>query len=365
MGALLSLELDGPLDAPLLVVGRDPGAREVYEGRPFVGDSGQLLDRALAQSAYPRPAVAVTNVVAKRPLGNDWKAHLPGDVEAGVAALRKVLEFRATRGLKVVLACGEQATLACLGADPTGSLSAHLGEALTVLRGYPFVGHAGCVVIPTVHPAFMLHGLGPERKGNWLPWWPLFCWDAQKAARLAKAGGWSPPEHRERVGATAPEVGGEGLLAVDIETTKAVEPECIGFAWSAEDACAFPFQGNEDTIRKVLGSPRPKVFHNGQFDVTVLERHGFAVEAWEHDTSLLWHAVEPTIAGQSGATRSKRTEKSLRFLGSVLTDEPFWKDYAFQTEEEQWRLCARDARVTWVSAARLLERLTGMSPSSS
>ena len=366
----MTLTLDGPLDAPLLVCGRDPGAQEVFQGRPFVGDSGHLLDRALARTPLPRARVAVTNVVGQRPAGNLWTAHTPGNVEQGVAALRARLESRVFQGRPVVLACGEQATLACLGYDPRESLADALGEPITVLRGYPFYGHAGCVVVPTVHPAFMLHGQGGgQGKGNWLPWWPLFCWDAAKAVRLALAGGWAPPQAEDEGVARVERpwrealAGGEGLLAVDIETSRAVGPECIGFAGSALRGCAFPFAGNEEVARAILASPRPKVFHNGQFDVTVLERFGYEVRGWAHDTQLLWHAAEPVIAGQGdgSSVKNKRTEKSLRLLASVLTDTPFWKNYNFSSKEEQWKLCATDARVTWACAQVLLGRLTGVS----
>ena len=38
---------DGPLHAPLMVIGEAPGGSEDREGRPFVGPAGQLLDRIL------------------------------------------------------------------------------------------------------------------------------------------------------------------------------------------------------------------------------------------------------------------------------------------------------------------------------
>ena len=38
---------EGPIDAPLMFVGEQPGDQEDVAGRPFVGPAGQMFDRAL------------------------------------------------------------------------------------------------------------------------------------------------------------------------------------------------------------------------------------------------------------------------------------------------------------------------------
>lgn len=59
---------DGPHDAPVMVIGEAPGADEDRVGRPFVGASGQLLDRMLAAIGLDRARnVYITNVVFWRP----------------------------------------------------------------------------------------------------------------------------------------------------------------------------------------------------------------------------------------------------------------------------------------------------------
>jgi DNA polymerase len=59
-----------PPQARLLVVGEAPGALEDETGLPFVGRSGQLLNRLLAEAGLPRERVAVLNTVKCRPPGN-------------------------------------------------------------------------------------------------------------------------------------------------------------------------------------------------------------------------------------------------------------------------------------------------------
>jgi hypothetical protein len=64
----------------------------------------------------------------------------------------------------------------------------------------------------------------------------------------------------------------------------------------------------------VLGSDQPKVAQNGLYDLSFLWRsYGITVRAFQHDTMLLHHALQP------------ESEKSLGFLGSIYTGEASWK----------------------------------------
>jgi len=54
---------EGPDDAPLMLVGEQPGDKEDIAGKPFVGPAGQLLDRALAEAGIDRKKTYVTNAV--------------------------------------------------------------------------------------------------------------------------------------------------------------------------------------------------------------------------------------------------------------------------------------------------------------
>ena len=54
---------EGPPDAPVIMVGEQPGDQEDRQGRPFVGPAGQLLDRAMVEAGLDRKLVYVTNAV--------------------------------------------------------------------------------------------------------------------------------------------------------------------------------------------------------------------------------------------------------------------------------------------------------------
>ena len=60
----------GDRQADLLIVGEGPGHDEDIRGEPFVGRSGQLLDRMLAAIGIEREQVYITNIVKCRPPNN-------------------------------------------------------------------------------------------------------------------------------------------------------------------------------------------------------------------------------------------------------------------------------------------------------
>jgi DNA polymerase len=130
-----------------MVVGEGPGREEDLQGRPFVGRSGQLLDRLLLEEAgLRREEVYIANVVKCRPPGN--RDPLPEEI----AACRPYLDQQVTLiGPRVILTLGNFATRTLLATS----------EGITKLRGrtWPF-GPVGTVVVPTFHPAAALRGGG-------------------------------------------------------------------------------------------------------------------------------------------------------------------------------------------------------------
>jgi len=62
---------EGNIQAPVFIIGEAPGADEDRIGRPFVGRSGQLLDKILAACGFTRrDHVFISNIVKCRPPGN-------------------------------------------------------------------------------------------------------------------------------------------------------------------------------------------------------------------------------------------------------------------------------------------------------
>ncbi|MBN1926611.1 MAG: uracil-DNA glycosylase [Prolixibacteraceae bacterium] len=72
---------EGNLKAPIMVIGEAPGHDEDMIGRPFVGKSGQLLDKIFAACGFTREEhIFISNIVRCRPPGN----RVPTKEEAAV-----------------------------------------------------------------------------------------------------------------------------------------------------------------------------------------------------------------------------------------------------------------------------------------
>jgi DNA polymerase len=83
---------DGADDAPVLVLGEAPGKDEDEQGKPFVGRSGQLLDRMLALVGLERQSnVLISNTIYWRPPGN--RDPTPGETLACLPFVERLIEL--------------------------------------------------------------------------------------------------------------------------------------------------------------------------------------------------------------------------------------------------------------------------------
>jgi DNA polymerase len=61
---------DGNPEAEIMFIGEAPGFHESQQRRPFVGRSGQLFIKVLAEVGFPRETVYISNIVKVRPPEN-------------------------------------------------------------------------------------------------------------------------------------------------------------------------------------------------------------------------------------------------------------------------------------------------------
>ena len=131
----------GDPGADLMFVGEGPGRDEDLKGEPFVGRSGQLLDRVLREElGIGRDQVYIANVVMCRPPGN--RDPHPAEVGSCRPYLEQKIEIIEP---KVIVTLGNFATRLLLGT----------GQGIRQLWGasYPYRQSA---VVPTYHPSFVL-----------------------------------------------------------------------------------------------------------------------------------------------------------------------------------------------------------------
>ncbi len=135
----------GNPDAGLMFIGEGPGAEEDRQGLPFVGRSGRLLDRLMAEEiGIDRTGCFVANVVRCRPPGN--RDPLPDEIDACSPFLEATLDIVDPA---VVITLGNFATRRLLGTT----------EGITRLRGRSYSFRGGHLV-PTFHPSAALRSGG-------------------------------------------------------------------------------------------------------------------------------------------------------------------------------------------------------------
>jgi uracil-DNA glycosylase family 4 len=146
---------EGDPNARLIFIGEAPGEEEDREGRPFVGRSGQLLNKMIEAMGLTRESVYICNVLKTRPLNNATPT--PNEIEACAPYLYEQVaiidpECIVTLGLpaaKAVLRCPPTATM--------GSLRSRWAQ-MTLPNGKKIP------VMPTYHPAFLLRSYTPENR---------------------------------------------------------------------------------------------------------------------------------------------------------------------------------------------------------
>ncbi len=373
----------GPHNARIAVVGESYGREEAGKQKPFIGQSGGLLDQLLASAGIPRDTVFCTNVISEQPPGNDmWQFFYPtvvakkegkeevrrlfprDNVKAGVERLRQqLLEVKP----KVVIGLGNYTLWALtddffgVGSDnyrrvPTGII-ARRGSQL-----YCRYDMGGFPLMPTIHPAAAMR-----------QWHYSYDIRHDLEQRLPKAlnDDWDEPDYDFLIRPEYDKVSSwlnwllhrarndilPLHLAVDLETFQG-HIDCIGIAHSERSAICIPIMGAEDPrihywkleeeieiirlIRKLLTHPNvQQIGQNYLYDAQYFARFwGFIPKCWM-DTMLAYHACWPGVA------------KDLGRLSSVCCEyHKYWKDEGKGIRElkvdaeQRWRYNCKDAVAT-------------------
>lgn len=135
---------DGNPEAKIMLIGEAPGAEEDRQGKPFVGRSGQLLDRMLAAIGLDRTKVYIANTVPWRPPGN--RTPTPEEMELCLPFLNRQVELVAPR---LVMTLGGPAMQTIF--KSTAGIIKMRGRWQELTIGAHKVD-----ALPTLHPAYLL-----------------------------------------------------------------------------------------------------------------------------------------------------------------------------------------------------------------
>lgn len=156
---------DGNPHARLMFVGEAPGRDEDIAGVPFVGRSGQLLDRMIGAIGLERADVYIANIIPWRPPGN--RTPTPQETQICLPFVRRQIQLV------------NPDVLVCLG-NPSSQGILDTKEGIMRIRGrwrdYD-TGTRSIQAMPTFHPAYLLRS----------PIYKKHAWQDFRAIRTALA----------------------------------------------------------------------------------------------------------------------------------------------------------------------------------
>jgi DNA polymerase len=145
---------DGNPEGRVMLVGEAPGADEDRIGKPFMGRSGQLLDRMLATIGLDRSQIYVANIVPWRPPGN--RTPTPQEIAICKPFIARQIELASPE------------FLLCLGGPAAQNLLG-LKDGILRTRGrwFSYKTEDGREIraLPTLHPAYLLRQPLQKRLG--------------------------------------------------------------------------------------------------------------------------------------------------------------------------------------------------------
>jgi uracil-DNA glycosylase family 4 len=141
---------EGDADAKLMFIGEGPGRDEDIQGRPFVGEAGQILNSLINKRGWKREEAYIANIVKCRPPAN----REPEEDE--IAACRPFVE----RQIEII----KPKVIMSLGRVATQSLL-RIKVAISKARGN-FFSYNDIPVMPSFHPAYFLRN-PKDKKLTW------------------------------------------------------------------------------------------------------------------------------------------------------------------------------------------------------
>lgn len=337
---------EGPIPAKIFICGEAPGADEERLGTPFVGASGQELNRMLQEAGIMRSECFISNVCRVRPPGNDISAFVAAkkkDITPKHVLLRdkyvlpvvvegynQLLSEIALVKPNVIVAVGNIAMWALTGKwgimKQRGSLLRH--------------EESGAKCIPTLHPAYILRSWSDR---------VLVVNDLKRVkdhylSREYDAPKWNfiiRPSFETVVDKlnwliAAIESGSLEWIDFDFET-KHGHIDCAGISWSRLDALCIPFMSAKDKdgywlideeaaivhlLYRLLTHPKVKVRgQNMLYDAQYSFRWWHFIPRVVQDTMIAHHVC---FAG---------LKKSLDFQASMYTE--FYQQW--KPEKSAWK----------------------------
>lgn len=311
----------GPKNARIAFIGEAPGRTEVKYGKPFVGDAGRVFDHCLHEAGIIRAQCYVTNFI-KTPIGKGIETYVGrnGLTQRGIYWRERLADELRTVEADLLVPLGGPAAMAVAGVRSISSSRGYLTYALD--------DFGGKATLPVLHPASCLYG------GSYINKYYI-AHDFRKALSILgdDSGVKEPHIPAVRFPTTVGEVErmvqemrDAGIFAFDIEVAN-FEVSCISFASTSSLAYSVLLCDKElwtdreelqiwTLLASILeDSSLAKVGQNLIFDIHFLLTHQHIYVRGPIVDTMIGHSlVYPDFL------------KGLRFLASIHTNVPDWKD---------------------------------------
>lgn len=324
----------GPMDAEIVVIGEAPGYRELLQGRPFVGPSGQLQETWMTSVGIDPRAVRYENVYPFYP--PDGKIENIDYLELLRWQEDCLVRIDALKDAVILVPVGNVALSTLTGKD---RITHWRGSILSYFQQST---RRQVKVIPTIHPAAILYQrrkvaqkyAGAQQGAN--PLWEKRCrLDWQRIASDSTFSELHIPERKLIITDQDPWINdiwqeiheSSSPLAIDIETIPNEQKiTCISFSCNNTVAVSLPFNNKwRAWIQRLCECGVPKILQNGFYDYYWLaKRAGIYINNYVYDTRWMMHLYDPLEPG------------SLAYMTSIFTREPFYKPTDDEIEEKYW-----------------------------
>lgn len=342
----------GPQPAEVMVIAEAPGYNEVQKGRPLIGRSGQLLDRALAEIGVTRDGIRIENVVTCRPPDN----RDPTKEEVAACSGRLKLAIAETQP-KFIIPLGAFAYKAIMPGKR--SIKADNGKLFTL--------EDGTKVVPVLHPAAVLRS--PRLYGDFVGAL-RFAFEvlAGKVEQTPSTGlDYRVITEPSQVASIYRDKAMENarFVSVDVETASDGRMLCVGISFdpfktvhvvtaSAIDALS------RHTLSQIFTHKRIQtVGHNLKYDVRVLWNNGIDCR-FDHDTMLMHYSMDER-KGTHGL--DELAKNFLRVEPWYDKIAPYYKRMEDADSDEMYRYNAYDVLYTGQLFLRFMEDMSATNKS--
>lgn len=344
---------EGNKDAAIFLVGEAPGLDEEEARRPFVGASGQFLERYLGRCGLNRSELYFSNLSKYRPKGNRFEYLLDTtELQESIEELRAEIEEVDPH---VIVALGNWPLWFLTGLK-SDKKNAERGTGISIWRGstVPCKLVEGHKVTITYHPAFVIRPNGYENH-------PIFESDLRRVVHESFSKALQYPQYRANIDPSSDRIDefvdryiNAEWLSVDIETF-GPKLACIGFADGVGEATCLTVlheERNWDAARAILAGPAKKIFQYGVFDINYLKwYYGWETQNFAWDTYVAQNNLNPGFP------------KGLDFLASIYTQFPYykserkdWKSWEKRGNlDTLWRYNLKDVIATYMIAIQQME----------